>query len=186
MSKLYVFRHTESQDNLASIFSGGRNVPLSKKGYEQALALSESLKNSKIDIAFTSNLIRSIDTMNIVLKYHANVISCIDNRLKERSYGFLEGQNKETWAKYAYPLFKLFHRSYHIPPPGGESLKKVQKRVKQFVDELIPFLQNKNVNAAVCVHSGSIRAIRQKFENIPDKNFNDIETQEGQLFIYEI
>jgi len=185
-SKIYVFRHTQSQDNALSIFSGGRNVALSKDGYEEALKLSESLKDIHIDIAFTSDLLRSVDTMGIVLKYHSKTSVCIDNRLRERSYGFLEGQSKKKWAKYLYPLFKIFHRSYRIPPPGGESLRDVQKRVGKFIDELIKYIDGKTINVAICCHSGSIRGIRQYFERIPNKDFNNIETEEGQLFIYNV
>jgi 2,3-bisphosphoglycerate-dependent phosphoglycerate mutase len=186
MSKLYVFRHTESRDNALSLFSGNRNTPLSNQGYKGAEELSESLNGIHIDIAFTSDLLRSVDTMSIVLEHHPGVIVCIDNRIRERSYGFLEGQSKKWWAKYLYPFFKIFHRSYRIPPPGGESLFDVQQRVTEFVEELIDYIERKSLNVAICCHSGSIRGIRQYFEKIPNKEFNDMETNAGQLFIYDV
>ncbi len=185
-SKIYVFRHTQSKDNALAIFSGNRNVSLTNNGYEGAEDLAETLKDVKIDIAFTSDLLRSVDTMSIVLEHHPEVIVCLDNRIRERSYGFLEGQSKKWWAKYLYPLFKIFHRSYRIPPPGGESLYDVQQRVTEFVEELVSYLQGKSLNVAICCHSGSIRGIRQYFEKIPDKEFNDMETNAGQLFIYDV
>lgn len=185
-SKIYVFRHTQSKDNAAAIFSGNRNVTLTNDGYIAAEKLAQSLKNVKLDIAFTSDLLRSVDTMSIVLKFHPNTISCLDNRIRERSYGFLEGQSKKRWAKYLFPLFKIYHRSYRIPPPGGESLADVQKRVIQFVNELMLYLEGRSINVAICCHSGSIRGIRQYFEKISNKDFNDIETDAGQLFIYDV
>lgn len=184
-NKIYVFRHTESEDNENSIFSGGRNVSLSSKGYEQAVKLAEALKNVDLNISFASNLVRSLDTMSIVLKYHPNVKICVDSRLQERSYGWLEGQSKRKWAKYAYPIFKVFHRSFYIPPPGGESLLMVQKRVDSFINELALYLKGRSLNIAICSHSGSIRGIRQFFEKVPNSDFNKLETDEGQLFIYE-
>lgn len=185
-SKLYVFRHTQSIDNAKSLFSGNRNAPLTKDGYEGAERLAKSLESVKIDIAFTSDLLRSVDTMNIVLKNHLGVLFCIDQRLRERSYGFLEGQSKKWWAKYLYPIFKVFHRSYRIPPPGGESLSDVQKRVNDFINELVSYLKGKSLNVVISCHSGSIRGVRQYFENITNDEFNKIETGEGQLFIYNV
>lgn len=185
-SKLFVFRHAESADNEYSLFSGGRNTQLSKDGFKEADELSELLSNEKIDLAYTSDLIRSIDTMSIVLKHHPETRICVDGRIRERSYGWLEGHNKKTWSKYAYPLFKVFHRSYYIPPPGGESFRMVKKRVLDFVMDLEKYLKDKNRNVAICVHSGSIRPIRQYFEKINDKNFTNIETNPAELFTYEI
>lgn len=185
-SKIYVFRHTQSLDNAQAIFSGFRNIPLSNEGYATAMKLADNLKNANIDIAYSSDLLRAVDTMNIVLKNHIGTFNCLDKRLRERSYGWLEGQSKKWWSKYLYPLFKIFHRSYRIPPPGGESLADVQKRVKLFIDDLLFYLEDKNLNVAICCHSGSIRGIRQYFEKIPDNEFNQIETNEGELFIYNV
>jgi broad specificity phosphatase PhoE len=183
-NKIYVFRHTQSTDNEYSIFSGNRNISLSKEGYKKAEILAEQLKDKKIDIAFSSNLLRSIDTMTIVLKYHPKTIICIDDRIRERSYGWFEGQSKKRWAKYAYPLFKIIHRSYYIPPLNGESLYMVHKRVDKFLEELLETIKGKSLNIAICAHSGSIRGIREYFENIPLKDFVEIETNEGELFEY--
>jgi len=185
-SKIYLFRHTQSSDNEYSLFSGGRNVNLSKEGYAKAELLADTLKDKQIDIAYSSNLIRSVNTMAIVLKYHPEVIVCVDNRIRERSYGWLEGQSKKKWAKYAFPVFKIFHRSYYIPPPGGESLSMVNKRVESYTTDLISYLKDKSLNVAICAHSGSIRGLRMYFENIPLDKFDTIETKEGELFEYTI
>jgi len=183
-SRLYVFRHTQSIDNLNFIFSGGRNVGLSKEGIKEAKKLSYKLRSAEIDIAFNSDLLRSIETMDIVLENHPGVIRCIDRRIRERSYGLLEGHSKKWMAKFMYPIFKIYHRSYLIPPPKGESLKMVQSRVKLFVDELVKYLNGKSINVAICAHSGSIRGIRQYFEKFPDSEFGKIETNVGELFEY--
>lgn len=184
--KLYVFRHAQSEDNENQIFSGGRDVPLTNKGLKEAKKLAQTLKNTNIHYTFCSDLIRSMMTMEIVMQFHQNTFTCIDKRLRERSYGLLEGQNKKKWAKYAFTLFKIFHRSYYIPPPGGESFFTVRKRVREFIVELISFCKDKEINVAICVHSGSIRAFREYFEGLPKKTFNIIETAEAELFIYDI
>ena len=184
--KLYVFRHAQSEDNEKLIFSGGRDVPLTKKGMEDAGKLAEQLKNTNIQHAFCSDLTRSILSMEIVLRHHPKTFMCIDKRLRERSYGILEGQNKKKWAKYAYPLFKIFHRSYYIPPPGGESFFMVRKRVRDFIIETVSKYKDKDINVAICVHSGSIRAFREYFENMSEKDFNTTETAEAQLYIYKL
>ena len=45
--------------------------------------------------------------------------------LRERDYGDLTGLNKdETRKKFGDAQVHIWRRSYDVPPPGGESLKR--------------------------------------------------------------
>lgn len=182
--EIYVFRHTETYDNKNHIFSGDRDVRLTPKGLKQVEMIAEKLRDKKIHIAFTSPLQRAKDCLSITLKYHPDVEVIEDKRLIERNYGWLEGHNKNWWAKHFYHLFKIFHRSYYIPPPGGESLYQVKKRVYSFLQDLIKILQERKVNVVIACHSNSIRPIRQYFEGLSNKEMTKIETDLGEVFTY--
>ena len=184
--KIFVFRHTETPDNRDHLFSGTRDVDLTETGIEQAGQIAEMLKDAPIDVAYTSHLIRCRHTLQIVLEKHKYVPVCIDPRIRERSYGWLQGQSKDNWAQRAYPIFKLFHRSYKFSPPGGESLYHVRQRVLPFVEEMVKQAKKHTFNVAICTHGNSIRGIREYFENLREDKFNEIETKVGELFEYQV
>ncbi|MBN1373731.1 histidine phosphatase family protein [Candidatus Dojkabacteria bacterium] len=186
MAKIFVFRHTETLDNRNHIFSGHRDVPITEEGAKDAKKLANRLKSEKIHYAFCSPMIRTRQTLKIVLKYHPNVITCLDPRISERSYGLLQGKNKDKFAKLAYPLFKLFHRSLHFPVMGGESLSTVRKRTLPFAAEIEDLTLKTGRNIVICAHGNSIRGIREHFERLPPSQFNKIETRVGQLFVYTV
>src|SRR6185436_19430347 len=132
MATLVLLRHGESQWNLENRFTGWVDVPLSEKGRAEARAAGEKLKSYTFDRAFTSVLIRAIDTLKIVLEVigQSQIPIEKDQALNERMYGELQGLNKaETAQKYGDQQVKLWRRSYDIKPPGGESLKDTAERV---------------------------------------------------------
>lgn len=186
MSKIYVFRHTQTPDNEGHIFSGRRDVELTELGIEQAKTLAETLKDSEIGIAFCSPMKRTMQTIEYALEFHKKVKICIDDRIIERSYGLLQGRNKDDFARVSLPLFKFFHRSYYASPPGGESMHSVDMRVKPFIEDLIKAVRQTGKNAVVCAHGNSIRPLRIYFEKLPQSQFTKIETMVGEMFVYEV
>jgi len=90
MSQIYLFRHGQTPHNRDKIFSGWSNPPLTDLGVKQAKYLSQLLKNIKFDIAYQSRLLRSTQTLDIVLKNHPECKKVItDDRIIERDYGDL-------------------------------------------------------------------------------------------------
>jgi broad specificity phosphatase PhoE len=186
MNKIYVFRHGKTIFNEHHYFCGHTDVDINEEGVEQAKKLGEKLKSKKIEIAFSSPLKRAKQTMEHALKYHPKVFYCIEPRIIERNYGWLQKQSKDRWAVNSYRIFKIFHRSYFIPPPGGESLRQVRKRTEDFCVELVDLVKKIKKNVAVCGHSNSVRGIRTYFENLDRHQMVKIETKVGQLFEYDV
>ena len=46
----------------------------------------------------------------------------------------------------AKDLYDIYHRSYDVPPPGGESIKMVETRVKKFIKDLLKKMKKEKVN----------------------------------------
>ena len=115
--KLILLRHGESQWNLENRFTGWIDIPLTEKGKKEAYEIGKSLKDIPIDIAFTSVLIRAIDTLDEALRgAEQDLVTIVkDAALNERMYGDLQGLNKaETAKKYGADQVKIWRRSYDV------------------------------------------------------------------------
>jgi len=180
---LYVFRHGQTEDNSNFIFSGWRDSDLTEKGKQQALELAPKLKDKKISMLFCSDQIRSIKTMRLAMsqnQYSTKVEIIKDPRIKERSYGSLQGKSKLIMQLENPELLLEYRRSYTKIPPEGESLEMVVDRVYQFIEDLIPKMKQFRINVAVSCHGNSIRGFRKYFEHLTDEQTSEIETPLGQ------
>jgi 2,3-bisphosphoglycerate-dependent phosphoglycerate mutase len=182
--KLFVFRHAETTDNSSHIFSGWRNPDLTPKGLSQAQEIAQQLEKEKIDCAFTSHLKRARRTLEIVLKAHPNVPVLVDDRLIERCYGTLQGQNKDVVAAENPEWFAQIHRGYDFLPPEGESLKMVESRTLPFVVQLKEWLKRSPGNVAISCHGNSMRPIRRIFEHLSIKQMLQLESPQDKAEEY--
>jgi 2,3-bisphosphoglycerate-dependent phosphoglycerate mutase len=83
----------------------------------------------------------------------------------ERSYGHLEGKYHRTIIRrYGKTQFDVWHRSYGTPPPSGESMQAVEKRVLSFISDLLIEMRRFQTNVVICAHGNSIRPFRRYFE----------------------
>jgi 2,3-bisphosphoglycerate-dependent phosphoglycerate mutase len=67
MAKLILIRHGQSTWNAANKFTGWVDVPLSKLGRQEAAKAAQKISEYRIDVCFTSLLIRAIETAVICL-----------------------------------------------------------------------------------------------------------------------
>src|SRR3989338_4638852 len=68
--KLILVRHGETDANRDMICQGHMNSHLTQKGLRQARLVAERLKYFPIDIAYSSDLDRALDTCKEILRYH--------------------------------------------------------------------------------------------------------------------
>jgi 2,3-bisphosphoglycerate-dependent phosphoglycerate mutase len=184
---IYLFRHGSTQDNSEGIFSGLRNVGLNKKGFRDAKIIALRLKDKKIDFAFQSNLLRSKQTLKEVLKYHKNLKVSTDDRIIERDYGLLTGKaHLQAVEKYGYKKYDEWHRGYDTRPPNGESLKDVEKRVLEFIKNLLGLIKEEKINVAISAHGNSMRAFRKYFEKLSVKQMCALYNDYEQVYEYGV
>ncbi len=67
MATLILIRHGQSTWNAANRFTGWVDVPLSKQGREEARRAAQQISNYRVDVCYTSLLIRAIETAIIAL-----------------------------------------------------------------------------------------------------------------------
>lgn len=186
--QIYLFRHGQTTYNRDKIFTGSKDAKLTSLGKKQANTISKKLKHKKFQAAFHTNLSRSRDTLNIILKSHPECLFLVeDKRITERSYGKLEGKSHYSIIrKYGQEKFDLWHRSFNTRPPGGESFKDVEKRVKSFIKDLKIFMKKNNVNVAISAHGNSIRLFRKIWENLSIKETCELTIPYDKVFTYDL
>ena len=166
--KLVLVRHGLSVYNDQNRFTGRKDVELNKQGNEEAVQAGLILKDYHFDVAFTSNLVRAQNTLEIILKEIGKPDLPVEKNLalNERDYGDLIGQNKtEAAEKFGSEQVHIWRRSYDIPPPGGESLKDTAERVIPYLQkEILPHIFD-GKNILVSAHGNSIRAIVMSLKN---------------------
>lgn len=189
MPDLFLMRHGQSTYNLENRFTGWIDVPLSSQGIEEARESAIKLKEYKIDIAYTSKLIRAIDTLQIILDTRKDEhIPVVENAaLNERNYGDLQGLNKaETAKQYGDEQVLIWRRSYNVAPPGGESLKDTANRAIPYFRKVICADLNRGLNVLVVAHGNSLRAIVKELESISDDDIMKLNIDTGKVYFYKL
>lgn len=198
MSKLILLRHGESQWNLENRFTGWVDVPLSKKGEEEARKAGEKLKNIKIDKRYTSVLKRAIDTDRIAMEVAGKLDVPVERNmaLNERHYGALQGLNKEETAKkYGKEQVHLWRRSYDIAPPKDVTELNpngISESLKDTADRVIPYYLSKikpdvdaGLNVLVTAHGNSLRALVMYLDNLSKEEVLELNIPTGVPIVYE-
>ena len=186
MAKIFIFRHGQTIDNLEHDFSGIRDVDLTQAGINEAIQIGEKLKDQAVSKAYQSEQIRSQHTLALVLNgWHKNVRIFTDIRIRERDYGDLTGFSKDELDKIDPKDFALWHRSYDVAPPHGESLQMVEKRVLEFLHDNIPTWNSEDI-IFISAHGNSIRPMRRYFEKLTIEEMCSYEYTPGEIFEYQI
>ncbi len=154
---LYVIRHAESQWNPIGRYQGLLNPDLSERGQKQAEILAQELKNRGIKVVYTSPLLRTKRTAEVIAQT-LGVPLVEDRRVIEIDHGVWSGKLVEE-VKREYPeMFKTWiERPWEVDFPEGENLNAVYERVKTFVEEIKKRHDGETV--AVVSHTVPIRAL---------------------------
>lgn len=164
-SEILLIRHGETLWNGEGRIQGHRDSPLSALGRAQAAAVGARLASEGVDHLASSDLGRALETAAAVADA-TDLEIFVDARLRERSYGALEGL---TWADIEHDLPADFARlSSHDPnyrPARGESLMDFRDRVLGVLDELGRAAAG--ARAAIVTHGGVLGVLYREVNRIP-------------------
>ena len=213
--ELILLRHGESEWNAKNLFTGWVDVRLSATGEAEAARGGKLLAERGLlpDVVHTSLLRRAIHTSQLALD------SCDRHwipvrrswRLNERHYGALQGKDKkETLAQYGEEQFKLWRRSYDVPPPpidpndqysqagdaryadlgaampATECLKDVVARMIPYWEEsIVPDLKT-GKRVLVTAHGNSLRALVKHLDGISDADIAELNIPTGIPLLYTL
>lgn len=208
MFNLILLRHGESEWNAKNLFTGWVDVKLSQKGEAEARRGGELLKQKGLlpDLIHTSLLRRAIHTANLALDTCDRHWIPVQRswRLNERHYGALQGKDKaQTLAQYGEEQFKLWRRSYDVPPPPiadedpfsqaqdprysdlGNAMPKTEC-LKDVVARILPYWQSSIVpdlqagaTVLVAAHGNSLRALVKHLDGITDEAIAELNIPTG-------
>jgi 2,3-bisphosphoglycerate-dependent phosphoglycerate mutase len=187
MSSLTLIRHGQSTYNVANLFTGSVDAPLTALGAFEAKTAGEKIKNIVYHIAYTSMLIRAQETLRIILETigQPNLTVIKNAALNERMYGDLQGLNKtDTAKKYGDAQVQIWRRSYDVHPPGGESLEDTYNRAIPYYKSFIEPNLLLNENVLIVAHGNSLRALMMYLENISKEEIVKLNIPTGLPRLY--
>lgn len=149
--------HATSTDNEAGIASGWLPGQLSVVGRQNARDLGERRRDDGIDVVFSSDLRRAVETAEIAFA-GSDIPRNQDGRLRECNYGELNGAPVErVHAERA--------KRVDTPFPGGQSYRDVVNQTREFLRDLVRGYDGKRV--LVIAHSANRWALQHLLEGVP-------------------
>lgn len=148
----FILRHGESLTNkkkLTSCWPEKVYSPLTKKGEKQIKLAARKLAKEKIDLIFSSDLLRTKQTSQIVGEA-LGIKPKFDKRLREVDVGSFNGkpinEAGKFWAtKNKLSSLEYYSRRWQIAAPGGENYRDIERRMWSFIKEIDKKYQGKNI-----------------------------------------
>lgn len=171
MVTFYLVRHGFSVANDKKIFAGNSDVPLSEIGKKQAELVSDYIINNlKIDLIFSSELSRAVDTISKVAKTFNLPINKNSN-FKEIYGGKWEMLTFEQIINlYGEDFWKWQTDISNSRCTGGESFEEVKIRAFNELKMLAEKYDNKNI--LIGSHAGVIRTLITAINNLSAEECN--------------
>ena len=110
MTKILLVRHGETNWNKEHRLQGHLDIGLNQQGIIQAQLLGQALAQEKIDIAYSSDLSRALDTANTITSHH-EVPTIVDSQLRERCYGEIQGMTYQEIEEKLPDNHRAWHTS---------------------------------------------------------------------------
>lgn len=159
-------RHGETVANARGISQGHLPGTLSEKGLQQAKELALKLKDEEIDVIYSSDLKRAVDTAKEIAKFHPNAELLFVKSLREVDLGKLAG-TKVDWEK--------------ARPAGIESRASMGARAKHSLEAA--FSAHPDGNVLFVGHNGINKYLMRVIHDWPlDKKGPVFENASLQVF----
>lgn len=157
---LYLVRHGETEWNVKGITQGQMNSFLTEKGRQQALVTANELKDINFDAIFSSDLIRTQNTAEII-KLDREIVIQTSKLLRERNFGSFEGRHgnefRETLKEKILEREKLSEEegwSFRL----ADDIETDEELVDRFIIQLREItVAYPNKTVLVVSHGGPIR-----------------------------
>jgi 2,3-bisphosphoglycerate-dependent phosphoglycerate mutase len=215
MAKLILMRHGASLWNEMNLFTGWVDIPLSKKGVEEAIEAGKKIRKEPIDIIFCSRLIRSTMTALLAMNEHDSkkvprILHPGEDKLEkwgeiyddaalkmtiptyqawelnERMYGELQGMNKDAMRqKYGAEQVQVWRRSFDVAPPKGESLKMTAERTLPYFNQTIVPFLKADKSVLISAHGNSLRSIIMELKGLSEEEVVQLELKTGEPLIWD-
>lgn len=173
---IYLIRHGETEYNKSHRLQGWSDIPLNENGIKLAEKTAEGMKDISFDRVFSSPLIRSYTTAEIIVG-DRNITIEKDNRLKEINLACYEGIPKSVVVDDVnHPMHNYFcNPGKYNPTDGPESFDDLKKRAYDFLNDKIIPLEKKCQNVLIVGHGCLNHSIINPILGIKNDNFRQIQ-----------
>jgi len=182
----YLLRHGESLKNVKgfeSCWPEKIRVFLTPKGRKEIKKVAEIAKKERIDLIFSSDILRTKQTAEILGKI-LGIKPKFDKRLREINIGIFNGQAAKDYGKFwnegknISPI-EHYQRRFIIPAPEGENYTDVEKRLSSFIKETEKRYRGKNI--IIVSHSRPLTLFEKIVYNYPLKKFVEVITNKKEI-----
>lgn len=155
MTKLILIRHGQTDFNIQKRYCGYSNPSLNEEGRRQVNLLKNTLCEMKADILYSSDLLRAMETAQILLP---DMSIQKNEKLREYNFGVFEGLTYDEIMKTHAGIFsEWIDDPSKRALPEGDSFISFSKRINDGLDSIL--LMNKQKIIVLVTHSGPIRLI---------------------------
>ena len=140
-NKLFLVRHGEAENNIKDIYSSYPEkveYPLTDKGRQDVERMAATLKKEKIDLIFSSPIIRTKETVEIIAKEIGEKV-IFDERIVETGLGDINGKENVDWND-VIKLQQQENNHYNV-----ETFIELKERMSGFLKDINEKYQGKNI-----------------------------------------
>jgi len=187
--KLYVVRHGETYLNRYHKLQGWADSPLTEEGKAVAIRTGERLSHIAFDRVYTSDLGRTIETAELILKQnkHSDPLElCRLPQFREVFFGSFEGDHvdrivKEVAAQHGYQyetsreVFEHHSMSEVLafmkqadPAADAEDADQLQARINQGIEQLLSDVNDQAAAVLLVTHGVVIRQLLDRYTDHPE------------------
>jgi len=145
-NQYYILRHGQSLRNvdiekITSCWPEKIHCPLTKNGRKQIQKVAKEMKKRKINLIFSSDLLRTKQTAEIISQATGAKL-IFDKRIREVNVGVYNAKPlAQAQAAWGYDFMARFEKSL----PGGETYTEVKKRIHSFMKDIDAKHRGKNI-----------------------------------------
>lgn len=148
---LILLRHGETVHNIQGKYSSD-DCPLSDEGIIQIEKAADKIHNMIIDKIWVSPLYRTMESMEIIRKYH-NIPYFIKPDIREIDAGLLKGKSFDEGIKlYPKEIEDYLYDYIDTPLPQGESVQEAFERARKVLGDV----KDQKGNILMITHGGFI------------------------------
>ena len=156
IKRIYLVRHAQSEFNEKGLFQGRLDSDLTPLGFVQARMVANFLKGKDIQAILSSPQRRAYKTA-LTISDVLDLPVEIDERLREMSFGNLEGKRFLDLASQERDLIKAWlENPLKSPLPTQESMILFEERVKSFLEDITA---REEETVVVVAHGGTLHAL---------------------------
>ena len=194
MMKIYLIRHSESQDDLINCYGGASDWDLTENGAKKVELFRPIYEKFNVQKLYTSPLKRAYKTAEILNKNKNVQIERVFDLHETNHYGYLTGLEKGLAKElFGYLLEKPEYQnaSYYNRKsmPGGESADDLDCRVQNVFSNILKDSENLQ-NIGIVTHGGVLRSFffkvleeKRKILDIKDVAYAEIDYIDGNFKI---